>query len=141
MKFNKGILFFISLVPTLVNAAGASNEWSDGYSFRSASDKQVQLLQADLIERKESGYYDNIGKSTINYTVDNRQGNFIGDTAEDANVSGLSYTTTSTVGSLTTVSNNIDLTGNNNTVTNTNTSESNGDMNASVNIDGIVNPN
>ncbi|CAN4269321.1 hypothetical protein MCERHM32_00635 [Methylophilaceae bacterium] len=137
MKFFKSVLIIISIFPVAAIAAGASNEWSDGYNFKSAQDKQVILLQADLIERMENDYYNNIGKSTTYSTinVDNRQGNFIGDSSGESNVSGITYTTTNTIGSVNNTNNNVDINGNNNAVSTTTSSSSNGNQNGAVLID------
>lgn len=135
MKCGKYILFLINSLPLLANAAGASNEWSDSYGFRSASDRQVLLLQADLIERMDNDYYKNIGKNTTTISVDNRQGNFVEGAEAGSSLSGLTYTTTNTIGAINNTSNNIDINGNSNSVVTTSSATSNGSLNGSVLID------
>ena len=117
MKFSKFVLFCITFSPVVVNAAGASNEWSDGYNFRSAQDRQVILLQADLIERMENDYYKNIGRTTINNT--------------------LNSISSTTIGAINNVENNVDIVGDGNSVSNDTVASSDGDQNGSVLIDSL----
>lgn len=53
--------FFLS---GLVFAQGSA-DWSGSYNFPSVARQQSGMTQADLIAKREAGYYDNIGKTTV----------------------------------------------------------------------------
>jgi len=60
-------------------AESASYNWSSSWAFTSPPSRNTQLLQADLIEKKQSDYYDfttiyNIETMNNNYDYDLRQG-------------------------------------------------------------------
>lgn len=59
-----------------IASAGPSADWSDSWNFPSPAQRTNQLIQADLIEKKENGYYDGLGSTTnhINYSVSNAYG-------------------------------------------------------------------
>lgn len=78
-------LVLLSLL--LVSAAHAQTPsvgWSNSYTFQGASRHQTNMNQADLIEKKETGYYDNLGRTTYNTynTVNNFNTNTIGSMTE-----------------------------------------------------------
>lgn len=62
---------FMLASPFVVHAAGPSSDWSESWSFPSAGSKSQVLIQADMIKRAEEDYYDNFGKSTIKYYINN----------------------------------------------------------------------
>ena len=63
MKFHKWLYLVIALHCINSFAAGPSNEWSQGWQ-PSSSTSALQLQQADVIAKKESGYY---GPSITNF--------------------------------------------------------------------------
>ncbi|MGE8561128.1 MAG: hypothetical protein ACN6NJ_09310 [Acinetobacter sp.] len=75
----------------LSNAYATSDEWSQRWKS-SSSRSNENLVQANLIELKDSDYYSGLGKTTINST------------------------TTSTIGSVNTPTNTINISGSNNGV-------------------------
>lgn len=46
-------------------ADSAGSDWSSSYGFPGAGKHQTNMTQADLIAKKESGYYDGLGKSEV----------------------------------------------------------------------------
>ncbi len=46
-------------------ADSAGSDWSGSYSFPGAGKHQTNMTQADLIAKKESGYYDGLGKTQV----------------------------------------------------------------------------
>ena len=63
------IIKFISLVLLVLSThavAQTRGDWSGSYGFPSsgASRQAIALTQADLIAKKEGGYYDGLGKNT-----------------------------------------------------------------------------
>ena len=91
-------------------ADSGGSDWSTSYSFPSASKHQTNMSQADLIAKRDGGYYDGLGKSEVN--------NF----------------TTSTIGTVTTMDTTIN--GNSNNVAAD--SLSSGSMDASVQLQSLI---
>lgn len=75
-----GAAAFAVVVPGSV-IAGPSNEWSESWAPRTTTSTNNRLLQADLIEKKDTGYYERIGMSTyyVEYNVTNysQHGTFV----------------------------------------------------------------
>lgn len=46
-------------------ADSAGSDWSGSYGFMGPSKHQTNMNQADLIVKKETGYYDGLGKSQV----------------------------------------------------------------------------
>jgi hypothetical protein len=46
-------------------ADSGGSDWSGSYGFPGAGKHQTNMNQADLIAKKESGYYDGLGKSEV----------------------------------------------------------------------------
>lgn len=46
-------------------ADSGGSDWSGSYSFPGAGKHQTNMTQADLIAKKDSGYYDGLGKTEI----------------------------------------------------------------------------
>lgn len=46
-------------------ADSAGSDWNASFGFPGSSKHQTNLTQADLIAKKESGYYDGLGKSQV----------------------------------------------------------------------------
>lgn len=55
----------LALSATAAWADSAGADWSSSYGFPGAGKHQVNMTQADLIAKKESGYYDGLGKSEV----------------------------------------------------------------------------
>lgn len=113
----------------------ASPDWSGNYSFSSTGDRNLRLLQADILEKHEQGYYESLGKTTVNQYVNtnintdnstNIDGNLIYDSSGQQNT----YSVGAINNSSTTINNN----GNYNNIDVSNSAESEGCQNASINI-------
>lgn len=50
------------------NVSLPSNDWNGSWGFSSVAEQQLRLLQADIIEKKEEGYYESLGDQTITIT-------------------------------------------------------------------------
>lgn len=46
-------------------ADSGGSDWSGSYGFPGSGKHQTNMTQADLIAKKESGYYDGLGKSQV----------------------------------------------------------------------------
>jgi len=57
----------LSLSAAAIADSGGS-DWSTSYSFPGASKHQTNMSQADMIAKRESGYYDGLGKS-VTYNI------------------------------------------------------------------------
>ena len=116
-------IFFLVLLLSVISfpifAAGPSNEWTQGWQPSTPQDRAAQFNQADLIAKREAGYYNNIGSTNITY-----------------------YSTTA-AGTLNTT--NITITGNNNSPSVSSTGTNSGNQNGSINTgtqllgDGVIN--
>jgi hypothetical protein len=123
------------------NSVNAEDNWSSNYTLPSSSQAGVQLLQADLIKKGESDYYDNlenlgqtqtyIGQVNTYY----QEGNFnnISDISDSSIEIAGYYSTTSTIGSQTNSTTDIDNSGSG-VIDVTNTSDSVGDQDGSVKV-------
>ena len=111
------LLLTVSSLPSF--AAGPSNEWTQGWQPSTPQERAAQFTQADLIAKREAGYYKNIGSTNITY-----------------------YSTTA-AGTLNTT--NITITGNNNSPSVSSTGTNSGSQNGSINTgsqlfgDGVIN--
>jgi len=56
--------------------------WSNSYTFSGVARHQTNMNQADMIEKKDTGYYDNLGRNTTYNTVNNFNTNTIGSMTE-----------------------------------------------------------
>jgi hypothetical protein len=83
----------MSLVITCPVMAQSSGDWSGSYGFPSVTKQQSNLAQADLIAKREAGYYDNIGKNTINNFNTTSIGSL---SQDDVTINGDGNTVTST---------------------------------------------
>lgn len=103
----KHLLYFI-LLASSAQAESPSRDWNGNYSFPSSSAATVRLLQADLIEKKDGGYYDSFGPVTV-----------------------WSYSTT-TAGTI--INSNTEISGDSNRVTTDGTAYNSGNLNGSINL-------
>lgn len=46
-------------------ADSAGSDWGSSHSFSGVARHQINMTQADLIAKKESGYYDGLGKTEV----------------------------------------------------------------------------
>lgn len=100
------VLFFWCAGTAL--AESPSRDWSGSYNFPSSGTSTFRLLQSDLIEKKDGGYYDSFGPAS------------------------LSVYSTNTVGTLNNYNTNID--GEDNVVVNDSTSTNSGNLNGSISL-------
>jgi hypothetical protein len=113
------LILLLSVISFPIFAAGPSNEWTQGWQPSTPQDRAAQFNQADLIAKREAGYYNNIGSTNITY-----------------------YSTTA-AGTLNTT--NITITGNNNSPSVSSTGTNSGNQNGSINTgtqllgDGVIN--
>lgn len=56
--------------------------WSNSYTFSGVARHQTNMNQADMIEKKDTGYYDNLGRNTTYNNVNNFNTNTIGSMTE-----------------------------------------------------------
>ena len=107
----RAIVLGTLLLPCLPGMSAAQStlspqaDWNGTYGYSSNADKNLRLLQSDLIRKNEEGYYESLGTVTVNNNVINSNNN-----------SGNSSTTNdigqqqTTIGVVSTATNNIDLT-------------------------------
>lgn len=101
-------------------------DWNGNYGFSSTSGRNLRLLQADIIEKKEQGYYDSIGQTTLNVTNNSTTINNIGQQ-------------TTSVGVINNSTNNIDIRNSNNVnVDAKNTAISHGCQDSTIRIDSVL---
>lgn len=120
----------------LTSNLDAEDNWSSNYTLPSSTQVNTQLLQADLIKKGESDYYDNLGTTYIGEVNTYYQsGNFNNiSSISDSNIDITSYySTTSTIGSQTNSTTVIDNSGSG-VIDVTNTSDSVGDQDSSIKI-------
>jgi len=110
MLKNALFCFLVALLSSAVWADSAGSDWSTSYGFAGTAKHQSNMTQADLIAKREAGYYDGLGKTQVT-TI-----------------------TTNTVGTMTTMNNTI--TGNSNNVAAD--SLSSGGMDASVQLQSLI---
>ena len=70
------------LIPAVLHAQTPSVGWSNSYTFPGTNRHQTNMNQADMIEKKETGYYDNLGRNTTNNNINNYNTNTIGSMTE-----------------------------------------------------------
>ncbi|MGV0961112.1 MAG: hypothetical protein ACOYB1_14875 [Limnohabitans sp.] len=85
--------------PVLVQAQSASNAWSNPYSGGGLTRHQLNMTQADLIAKRDAGYYDNIGKNILNTSIvtTNTYGSYVSSTSNitgDGNAVGVGSSNT-----------------------------------------------
>lgn len=102
-----GLLVFLACGAVQADSAGA--DWNSSYGFAGSAKHQTNMTQADLIAKRESGYYDNLGKTSV-YNI-----------------------TTNTIGTMNTMTSTVN--GNDNNITSD--SLSSGSMDASVQIQSL----
>ena len=132
------LFFFILSSYSLANTslAYAEDNWSSHYTIPNSTQKNVLLLQADLIKKGETDYYDNLGKNYIGQmNTYYQEGNFNNiDSTSNSSIDISSYNSkTSTIGSQNNSTTNITNTGQG-VIDVTNSSDSLGSQNGSIDI-------
>ncbi|WP_279477761.1 hypothetical protein [Aureimonas sp. SK2] len=122
-----GSVILLGLPVAAANAQTTNNaavDWSGSYGFKSNADRNLRLLQADIIRKGEGDYYDSISKAPqYNVTNNSSSSTEIGQQ-------------TTTIGSVNTATNNIDVKDAVDIGLNlSNTSSNHGCLNGSVSID------
>jgi len=102
-----GLLVLLACGAAQADSGGA--DWNSSYGFAGAAKHQTNMSQADLIAKREAGYYNNVGKNEV-YNI-----------------------TTNTVGTMNTMTSTVN--GNDNNITSD--SLSSGSMDASVQIQSL----
>lgn len=72
----------LALLSGAAHAQTPSVGWSNSYTFPGPNRHQTNMNQADMIEKKETGYYDNLGRNTTYNNVNNFNTNTIGSMTE-----------------------------------------------------------
>lgn len=132
------LFFFILSSYSLasISLAHAEDNWSSHYTIPNSTQKNVLLLQADLIKKGETDYYDNLGKNYIGQmNTYYQEGNFNNiDSTSNSSIDISSYNSkTSTIGSQNNSTTNITNTGQG-VIDVTNSSDSLGSQNGSIDI-------
>jgi hypothetical protein len=121
-----------------------SSDWNGNWGFSSAADRTFRLLQADTIEKKDSGYYESLGRNVFNVTndvtnnvsnattYDHRVGSF--DTISGGDGAQIEAHSSTAVGSLNNSHTAISIEGEANSVTAINSSESTGCQDAGISV-------
>lgn len=65
LNFLLRLICLLSLTTGYVLADSAGSDWSGSYGFMGSAKHQTNMTQADLIAKKETGYYDGLGKSQV----------------------------------------------------------------------------
>jgi hypothetical protein len=128
------------------NTSLPSGDWNGSWGFSSPSAQQFRMLQADIIEKKEAGYYEALGQNLFNVTNnntvihDNRQGSFDEITAGDGSQIDISThvgdeigQNTNVIGAINNSQTNIEIEGSNNKVTAINAADNKGCQDGSIN--------
>jgi hypothetical protein len=85
MKKMKKIIIIMVLTTSFSSFADSpSQNWSGSYDFPSAATSSTRMIQADLIEKKDGGYYDSFGPGNAYVTnsigtITNNTNNIEGD--------------------------------------------------------------
>lgn len=125
-----------------------SSDWNGNWGFSSGADRTFRLLQADTIEKKDSGYYESLGRNVFNVTndvtndvtnnvfnattYDHRVGSF--DTISGGDGAQIEAHSSTAVGSLNNSHTAISIEGEANSVTAINSSESTGCQDAGISV-------
>jgi hypothetical protein len=125
------------------NVNGSSSTWTGSWQFQSATARSVEVQQADIMKRGESGYYDSFGpaQTTVNNTtINDSRSNYVeatgseGSTMDIANRIGDEIGKVSNVtGAINTGSTQISVDGAGNTIHAINRSDSQGCLDGSIN--------
>ncbi|MDT0681112.1 hypothetical protein RM543_00320 [Roseicyclus sp. F158] len=128
----------------------AGRSWSGSWGFGNSSEKNYRLTVADTQKKLEEGYYDAIGRNTLNTYYDHSVGAMSVEAAEGSSVTveqrtadGTGNTTsTTTIGAQTNTTTDISIDGSGNTIGIGSSADSNGCQDGSIQmstsvVDGI----
>jgi hypothetical protein len=108
-------------------------DWNGNYGFSSASDRNLRLLQADMIKKGETDYYDGLGKTNYNVITNNSVSTT--NNVDNRSTSNIGQQTTA-IGSVNSSTTNIDVRDSTNIAVDTSsTSQSDGCQDASVHLE------
>jgi hypothetical protein len=137
----RGVTAIVAILPGFV-LAGPSNEWSEAWGFRATTTMNNRLIQADLIEKKDEGYYERLGTNTyyVEYHVNNynQHGTFVegginvGEGGSASIATDASITSTTSIGAYNNNDNSVNIRGDDNDVDISNIANSRGDQDGSI---------
>lgn len=135
----------LSTAASAQNTSLPSNDWNSSWGFPSTGERQHRLLQADIVKKGETGYYESLGNQrvTVTNTVNNdySQGRMEVQAADGAAVEVVNHTgadigqNTNVIGAINQSETTIDITGDGNAVTADNGAIATGCQDGSVKID------
>ena len=115
-------------------ALADADGWDNNWNFKRSGGKSVVLLQADLIKKAESDYYDNVGKITYtNYDYSNTTNNNTDNSISNDNRTG-AFNDVYSVGAINASTNTITIDGSDNDVMIDSNSEARESINSSISI-------
>ena len=129
------------------NNSFPSNDWNSSWGFSSTAERSLRLLQADLIEKGEGDYYDQVGTSynTIyqNIQNDNSQGQMRVEASDGATIDVHNHTgddigqsnNTNVIGAINQSETTIDIEGTDNIISAINGADSTGCQDGGISID------
>ena len=127
-----------TLVPSLAQSTvSPQSDWNGNYGFSSTADRNLRLLQADVLRKNEEGYYESLGKTQItSFNTVHNGDNIHSQTNSETNEIGQQ---TTAIGAVNTSTNNIDISGRGNiSVGTSNEALSTGCQDGRVSIDAVV---
>ncbi|MET0258559.1 MAG: hypothetical protein ABW179_08250 [Methylobacterium sp.] len=111
-----------------------ASDWNGNYGFTSTGDKNLRLLQSDVLRKNEEGYYESLAKTQITSNNIIHYGDAIG-TQTNKTVNDIEQQTTA-IGAVNNSTNNIDISGRGNiNVATSNEAQSRGCQDGHVSID------
>ncbi|WP_062012308.1 hypothetical protein [Aureimonas sp. AU4] len=113
------------------------SDWNGNYGFSSTAEKNLRLLQTDVLRKNEEGYYESLGKTQITSFNNVHYGDQIGtQTNNEKNEIGQQ---TTAIGAVNNSTNNIDISGRGNiNVATSNEAQSRGCQDGRVSIDASL---
>lgn len=114
-----------------------ASDWNGNYGFSSTADKNLRLLQSDILKKSEEGYYESIGKTQLTSFNNIQYGDDI-ETQTNKTVNEIGQQTTA-IGAVNNSTNNIDISGKGNiNVSTSNEATSRGCQDGRVSIDAAL---
>ncbi|WP_416356048.1 hypothetical protein ACLNGM_18395 [Aureimonas phyllosphaerae] len=115
------------------STASPASDWNGNYSFNSTAEKNLRLLQTDILRKNEEGYYESLGKTQITSFNNVQYGDRIERQTNDTK-NEIGQQTTA-IGAVNNSTNNTNVSGKNINVVNSNEAKSTGCQDGSVSID------
>lgn len=114
-----------------------ASDWNGNYGFNSTSEKNLRLLQSDILRKNEEGYYESLGKTQITSFNNVHYGDNIA-TQTNKTINDIEQQTTA-IGAVNNSTNNIDISGKGNiNVSTNNEATSRGCQDGHVSIDAAL---